>query len=77
MQVLDDILMDTGQQPKYTDRIAKTRAGYDPDLYPDVNWMDAIANDYASNQRVTVDISGGTRHYVILLLLLRIMNVVF
>ena len=60
MQVLDDILMDTGQQPKYTDRIAKTRAGYDPDLYPDVNWMDAIANDYASNQRVTVDISGGT-----------------
>ena len=60
MQVLDDILMDTGQQPKYTDRIAKTRAGYDPDLDPDVNWMDAIANDYASNQRVTVDISGGT-----------------
>ncbi|WP_308747201.1 SusC/RagA family TonB-linked outer membrane protein, partial [uncultured Bacteroides sp.] len=60
MQVLDDILIDTGQQPKYTDRIAKTRAGYDPDLYPDVNWMDAIANDYASNQRVTVDISGGT-----------------
>ena len=60
MQVLDDILMDTGQQSKYTDRIAKTRAGYDPDLYPDVNWMDAIANDYASNQRVTVDISGGT-----------------
>lgn len=60
MQVLDDILMDTGQQPKYTDRIAKTRAGYDLDLYPDVNWMDAIANDYASNQRVTVDISGGT-----------------
>ena len=60
MQVLDDILIDTGQQAKYTDRIAKTRAGYDPDLYPDVNWMDAIANDYASNQRVTVDISGGT-----------------
>lgn len=25
-----------------------------------MNWMDAIANDYASNQRVTVDISGGT-----------------
>ena len=60
MQVLDDILIDTGQQPKYTDRIAKTRSGYDPDLYPDVNWMDAITNDYASNQRVTVDISGGT-----------------
>lgn len=59
MQVLDDILMDTGQQPKYTDRIAKPRAGYDP-IYIRTNWMDAIANDYASNQRVTVDISGGT-----------------
>lgn len=62
MQVLDDILIDTGQQPKYSDRISKTRSGYDPDLYPDVNWMDAIANDYASNQRVTVDISGGTEN---------------
>lgn len=60
MQILDDILVDTGQKAKYTDRIAKTREGYDPDLYPDVNWMKTIANDYASNQRVTLDISGGS-----------------
>lgn len=60
MQILDDILLDTGQQPKYTDRIEKTRSGYDTDLYPDVNWIDAISNDYASNERVTVDISGGS-----------------
>ena len=60
MQLLDDVLIDTGQRPIYTDKIAKTRANYDPDLYPDVDWVDAVSKDHASNQRVTVDISGGT-----------------
>lgn len=59
MQLLDDILIDGGQSPMYTDRIAKTRAGYDPDLYPDVNWIDAVTKDWASNQRVTAEVSGG------------------
>lgn len=62
MQLLDDVLVDVGQTPMYADRIAKTRAGYDPDLYPDVNWIDAISNDHAANQRVTVDVSGGTEN---------------
>ena len=59
MQLLDDIRVDCGMTPMYTDRIAKTRAGYDPDLYPDVNWIDAITKDWASNQRVTAEVSGG------------------
>lgn len=59
MQLLDDILVDSGRQPMYTDRIEKTRMGYDPDLYPDVNWIDAISKDWASNQRVTAEVSGG------------------
>lgn len=62
MQLLDDVLDDTGQSPMYADRIAKTRAGYDPDLYPDVNWIDAISRDHAANQRVTVDVSGGSEN---------------
>mgnify|MGYP001521955228 FL=1 len=62
MQLLDDVLVDTGQSPMYADRIAKTRAGYDPDLYPDVNWIDAISRDHAANQRVTVDVSGGSEN---------------
>jgi len=60
MQVLDDVLVDVGQSAMYTDQIAKTRAGYDPDLYPDVNWIDAISKDNASNQRITLDVSGGS-----------------
>ena len=59
MQLLDDIRVDEGMSPMYTDRIAKTRAGYDPDLYPDVDWIDAITKDWASNQRVTAEVSGG------------------
>ena len=59
MQLLDDILVDSGRQPMYTERIEKTRMGYDPDLYPDVNWIDAISKDWASNQRVTAEVSGG------------------
>ena len=59
MQLLDDIRVDGGMAPMYTDQIAKTRAGYDPDLYPDVDWIDAVTKDFASNQRVTAEVSGG------------------
>ena len=42
--------------------LPKTRAGYAPDLYPDVNWIDAISRDHAANQRITVDVSGGSEN---------------
>ena len=45
MQLLDDVLVDTGSLPMYTDQIAKTRAGYDPDIYPDVNWWSCDVNN--------------------------------
>ncbi|MBR4826554.1 MAG: SusC/RagA family TonB-linked outer membrane protein, partial [Bacteroidales bacterium] len=32
----------------------------DPDLYPDVNWMETMYKPLASNERVNVSISGGT-----------------
>jgi TonB-linked SusC/RagA family outer membrane protein len=40
--------------------VEKYRTGYDPELYPDVNWTDAVTKDFASNTRVTLDINGGT-----------------
>jgi TonB-linked SusC/RagA family outer membrane protein len=40
--------------------IEKYRNGYDPELYPDVNWLDEITKDYASNTRATLDINGGS-----------------
>lgn len=37
-----------------------TRDGTDPDLYPNVNWLDAITKSYVPNGRVSLDINGGT-----------------
>jgi TonB-linked SusC/RagA family outer membrane protein len=40
--------------------VEKYRSGYDSELYPDINWVDEITKDYASNTRVTLDINGGS-----------------
>ena len=41
-------------------QIDRTRSGYDPDLYPDVNWVDAITKDYAYTTRGNLEVSGGS-----------------
>lgn len=41
--------------------------GSDPDLYPNVDWMDALFKDYSWNYRANVNMSGGgsvARYYV-------------
>lgn len=52
----------------YSDEtIQKYRDGSDPDLYPNVNWIDALYKNFASNQRVNANVSGGgsiARYYV-------------
>lgn len=41
-------------------RIDRTRSGYDPDLYPNVNWIDAITKDYAYTTKGNLEVSGGS-----------------
>ena len=41
-------------------QIDRTRSGYDSDLYPDVNWVDAITKDYAYTTRGNLEVSGGS-----------------
>lgn len=64
MEVMNSIAMDTDninpKLPFSQDQINKTRSGYDPDLYPNVNWIDAITRDFASNQRVNLGVNGGS-----------------
>ncbi|MDR1864558.1 MAG: TonB-dependent receptor [Bacteroidales bacterium] len=61
LTLLNDInLQQHGQYLRSPELIEKYRTGYDPELYPDVNWMNAITKDYASNTRTTLDINGGT-----------------
>ena len=54
--------------PAYSiDAIQKTAAGTDPILYPNVNWFDAIYNDFGRNRSATANLSGGVsnaRYYV-------------
>lgn len=40
--------------------IAATRNQTDPDLYPSVNWLDAVTKDYVPSSRVSLDINGGS-----------------
>lgn len=35
------------------------RDGSDPDLHPNIDWVDRLYKDYSFNQRVNVNISGG------------------
>lgn len=53
---------------RYTeDDLAAYRSGADPDLYPNVDWIDALYKSIASNQRVNASITGGgdvARYYI-------------
>lgn len=46
--------------PFSQERIERTINKYDLDLYPDVNWIDAITKDYASTTRANLNVAGGS-----------------
>lgn len=48
------------QQPMYSqDELRLIQTGLDPDLYPNVDWMDVLLRDGAMTYRANLDISGG------------------
>lgn len=42
------------------ERIERTRTHYDLDLYPDQPWLKTVTTDHATNNRISMDINGGT-----------------
>jgi TonB-linked SusC/RagA family outer membrane protein len=61
MTLLNQLAAEQGKPLLFTeDRIAKTANKYDPDLYPDVNWIDAITKDYAFTSRSNLNVAGGS-----------------
>jgi len=47
--------------PLYSEeRIQKTADGSDPDLYPNINWIDQLFNKYGQNRRINTNINGGS-----------------
>ena len=56
-----------GVLPYSQNKIDNTIAGLNPYVYPANNWMDQLINDYATNQRVNLNIGGGgqvARYYI-------------
>ncbi|MCM4169386.1 TonB-dependent receptor P3 [Arenibacter antarcticus] len=63
MRLYNEGLEVRGRSPLYTEEtINKHESGEDPDLYPNTDWYDVLFNDYGSNDRVTVNINGGSEN---------------
>jgi len=61
MTLLNELAVEQGKPILFSeDRISKTANKYDPDLYPDVNWIDAITKDYAFTSRTNLNVAGGS-----------------
>lgn len=61
MEIMNEAQFLTGLNPLYTEEdIRRTRIGYDSDLYPNVNWIDAVTKEYNPTGRASVDINGGS-----------------
>lgn len=50
------------QSLKYSnEEIIAMRDGTDPELYPDVDWQDVLMRKYSMNEKLSVNISGGSK----------------
>jgi TonB-linked SusC/RagA family outer membrane protein len=66
--LLNESLVTRNQEPRYTPtEMEILRLGMDKDLYPNVDWKNALLRDGAYSERATLNISGGgttARYYV-------------
>ena len=61
MNAANEAMRNDGIATKYTeDQIRNTIAGKDPYLYPNVEWLKEIFNDWGHNRRVNVNVRGGS-----------------
>lgn len=61
MAVINDAYILSGLNPIYSqERIDKTIAKADKDLYPDINWLDLVCTRNNPNMHASMDINGGT-----------------
>ncbi len=69
MNVYNEVYADDNHGNIYytPETIQKYLSGEDPDLYPNVNWLEEMYKDITTNQRINLNISGGgkmVRYYV-------------
>ncbi len=62
MQLANEALTTRGQVPKYSQEyIDLTASGVDPILYPNVDWLDEIFQDYGRNRQALLNVNGGAQ----------------
>ncbi|WP_156099572.1 SusC/RagA family TonB-linked outer membrane protein, partial [Hoylesella buccalis] len=60
MEMYNEAARGSGQAERYTAlEIERTRTGYNPLVYPDVNWKDLMFKNMSMRQAVNVNVSGG------------------
>tara|TARA_R110002050_G_scaffold286121_2_gene436331 strand:+ start:98513 stop:101677 length:3165 start_codon:yes stop_codon:yes gene_type:complete len=65
MRLANEALTTRGQVPRYSEEyIQNTVNKVDPFLYPDVDWLDAVFNDYGRNRQGFVNVTGGSEDAV-------------
>ncbi|MDD4516307.1 TonB-dependent receptor [Massilibacteroides sp.] len=61
LSLMNELSTDGGGLEIYSpDIIEKYRTGEDTELYPDVDWLDTITKDHASNRRANLTVTGGS-----------------
>lgn len=61
LSLMNELSLDGGGSEIYSpELIEKYRTNADPELYPNVDWLDAITRDHATNQRANLTITGGS-----------------
>jgi len=61
MRMMNEALINSGQPALYTqEKIENTVNRVDPYLYPNVNWMDELIQNWRPTERINVNISGGS-----------------
>ena len=60
----NELFHDQGAAPAISDwEKQQYLSGTDPDLYPSVNWMEAIFKDFASTQKYNLAVTGGSQRF--------------
>ena len=63
MRMSNEALSNRGASPIYSDEVIQmTQDGTDPYLYPNVNWMKELFNDFGHQRRGNLNISGGSEN---------------
>lgn len=63
MRMSNEAIVNRGGVPIYSENvIRKTANGSDPYLYPNVDWMDELFNDFGYQRRANLNINGGSEN---------------